>query len=268
MDVFDAHMRSGYVGRAEIFDRTFGRLCAYPAPELLDAVTVSAGRLLDVGCGSGSVTTSALSRGADVTAVDTEGSMLDLTRERAPDAAVLRAALPSLPFPDDSFDAIVASFVLNHVSDPLASLTELARVLRPGGRVAATIWPHPPTPLHELLGRVLTETGLAPTARPVRLAPDKDFDRDPDGFAGLLTRAGFAAVTCRRIDWTHRVDPEVWWSGPANGLHELGKRLVKQPPDTVARVKRHYDLLAREYLTDSGDLALPTAALLAVGTAP
>lgn len=269
MDAFDEHMRSGYVGRAEVFDRTFGRLCAYPAPELLDAVGAAAGlRLLDVGCGTGTVTTAAARRGARVTAVDSEDSMVDLTRKRVPQAEVLLGALPRLPVADAAFGAVVASFVVNHVGDPAASVAELRRVLRPGGRIGVTIWPQPPTVLHQLFGRVMTETGLAEVANPVRLAPDKDFDRDPDGLAGLLTQAGLTAVECRRIEWTHRVDPEEWWSGPAAGLHELGKRLAKQSADTVAEVKRHYDRLAAEFRTKDGELALPTAALLAVGTAP
>lgn len=269
MTNFDQYMREGYTGRAEAFDRTFGRLCAYPAPALLDEVGATAGqRLLDVGCGSGTVAALAVERGATVTAVDVETSMLDLTRQRVPEAEVLKAALPRLPIRDADFDTVAANFVVNHVGDPLAAVAELRRVLRSGGRIGVTIWPQPPSTLHRLFGRVVTETGLADTVHPVRLPEDKDFGRDPEGLADLLTRAGFTAVTCRRVEWTHRVDAEVWWSAPAAGLHELGKRLAGQPAEVVARVKAHYDTLAAEFRTDTGELALPTQALLATGTAP
>ena len=52
-----------------------------------------------------------------------------------PDAEVVAVGAEHLPFPDDSFDTAVVTFVLCSVSDPSAALTEIARVLRPGGRL-------------------------------------------------------------------------------------------------------------------------------------
>ncbi|MGH8879095.1 MAG: class I SAM-dependent methyltransferase, partial [Stackebrandtia sp.] len=121
MNEFDTRIRNTYAGRAELYARTFGKLCAHPVSELLDAVGVAAGhRVLDVGCGSGSVSAAALSRNASVTAIDAEPSMVELTRKAAPEAAVSRQVLPDLSFADASFDAVVGNFVVNQVADPRA----------------------------------------------------------------------------------------------------------------------------------------------------
>ena len=58
---------------------------------------------------------------------------------------------------------------------------------------------------------------------------------------------------------------EDWWSGPANGLGTAGHVIAAQTPEMVARIKASFDRLSAPYLDGAGMLALPTAALLAVG---
>ncbi|MEH0845245.1 hypothetical protein V6U81_22915 [Micromonospora sp. CPCC 205711] len=73
MTSFDDHERDRWAGRAEAYRRSFALLCAYPVGELLDAAGVGpGGRVLDVGCGTGTVTARAADRGA---AVDAEPGM-------------------------------------------------------------------------------------------------------------------------------------------------------------------------------------------------
>ncbi|NES30017.1 methyltransferase domain-containing protein [Micromonospora terminaliae] len=261
---FDAHERSRWAGRAEAYARSFGRLCAYPAEALLDAAGVRAGRrVIDVGTGPGTVAALALGRGAEVVAVDAEPSMLDAARRNAPGADVRAAALPDLPVPTGGFDAAVANFVLNHVGDPAAGVAELRRVVRPGGRVAVTVWPVPHPPLQGLWGTALAAAGVATPADLPRLPPERDFPRTEAGFAGLLAAAGLADVRCVTLTWAHRADPEDWWAGPAAGISAIGLVLQRQPPAVRERVRREYDRLAAPYRQPDGSLALPTAALLA-----
>lgn len=96
-------------------------------------------RVLDVGCGDGVLTCVAASRGARVVGVDPDSSMLGAARARADRAGVkadfLDGHIERLRFADASFDAVVAVTVLCFVSDASAALREMARVLRPGGRV-------------------------------------------------------------------------------------------------------------------------------------
>ena len=178
------------------------------------------------------------------------------------------AALPELPFPAGSFDAIAGNFVLNHVGDPAGTFTELRRVARPGGRIAVTVWPSPPGEAQQLWGRVFEAAGVPRPADLPRLAAHREFPRTPDGLAGLLRRSGLTAVRCATLTWTHRTDPEAWWSGPAHGLGTPGIILRRQDAGTIATIRRHYDELTAPYRTPGGKLALPATALLATGSAP
>ncbi|MFB7662873.1 class I SAM-dependent methyltransferase [Kitasatospora sp. NPDC056138] len=258
---FDAHERDLWAGRAVAYQGSFARLCAHAVPALLDAAGVARGvRLLDVGTGPGTVAAAAGERGARVTAVDADPGMVELAAAGAPRAEVRVAVLPRLPFADGEFDAVTANFVVNHVEDPIAALAELRRVTRPGGRIAATIWPGGPNPGMSLFDRALTEGGAE---RPELPRVPVEFERDPDGFAGLLVRAGWPGARCREVRWVHRPAPEEWWSGPAGGVANVGRVLTSQSPETVARIKAVYDRLAGERLGPDGLLGFEVTALLA-----
>jgi SAM-dependent methyltransferase len=263
---FDRHERERWSGRAGAYTRSFGLLCAYAGEMLLDAGSVRAGTaVLDVGTGPGTVAALAATRGARVAAVDPEPSMVSTASRLVPEVRL--GALPELPFGDGEFDAVVANFVLNHVGEPRAAVGELARVTRPGGRVAVTIWPYPQPALQALWGEVLAASGVSQPGSAPRLDPAEDFARTEDGLAGLLGTA-LTEVRVRRVEWTHRADPEEWWSGPANGISALGQILETLPSDEVAKVRAAYDRLTVAYLGAGGLLEPPTAALLGSGVRP
>jgi SAM-dependent methyltransferase len=264
---FDEHERSMWAGRASAFERSVGLLCAYPADHLLDAAGVEDGcRVLDVGTGTGTVAARATGRGAVVVAVDAEPSMLDVVRRRVPAAEVRHVVLPDLPFPDGCFGAAVGNFVINHVGDPAAAIAEFRRVVGRGGRVAVTIWPYPQPPVQRLWWQVFDAAGAARQTEMLAPPQDKDFARTRDGLSGLLREAGLDDVRCAVVTWTHRVDPEDWWSGPANGIGMAGLMMRSQPPSMIARIRREYDQAIADYRDGDGLLALPAAALLASGT--
>jgi len=102
---------------------------------------VAGRRILDAGCGSGPLLTALRDRGAIVTGIDTSAGMLKLARQRLGDEADLRVADLGgpLPFPDATFDDVVASLVLHYLEDWTAPLAELRRVLKPGGRLIASV---------------------------------------------------------------------------------------------------------------------------------
>lgn len=267
MTTYDLLKQRAWAGRAEAYAQTFELLCAHAIDPLLDASHISPGaRLLDVGTGTGAVAAAALARGAQVTAVDPDPDMRRLAVRAAPGAEVLSGALPALAFDDGTFDAVVANFVVNHVGDPLAGVAELARIVRPRGWVAVSIWPRPLTELHRLWEDVIEASGVqGPPA--ATLVPGNDFARTSEGCSRLLTQAGLQAVEATTVSFVHEVDPEAWWSGPARGVASIGSVVEAQGPERAAHMKYHYDRISRRYLGADGLLHLPSAAIIAHGRA-
>ncbi|PZS34095.1 MAG: SAM-dependent methyltransferase [Pseudonocardiales bacterium] len=100
---------------------------------------------LDVGCGPGSLTAVLveLLGAASVSAVDPSEPFVAAIRTRFEgDVDVHRASAEKLPFADDTFDLALAQLVVHFMAEPVAGLSEMARVTRPGGLVAASVWDH------------------------------------------------------------------------------------------------------------------------------
>ena len=114
----------------------------YMRPAIVNlAADVAGRRVLDAGCGSGPLFAALRDRGAIVTGFDQSAKMLEIARRRLGDGADLRVADLGrpLPFPDGAFDDVIASLVLHYLQDWTAPLAELRRVLRPGGRLIASV---------------------------------------------------------------------------------------------------------------------------------
>ncbi len=182
-------------------------------------------RLLDLGCGGGRHAYEAMRRGALVTAIDADASEIK-------DTAALMSALATddpatatrggkgtagvgdarcLPFPDASFDRVIAAEVLEHIPEDRRAMAELARVLRPGGTMAVTVprwWP-------ELVNWVLSD----------------DYHDNPGGHLriyrrrGLVGRLRAAGVEPYGSHHAHALHSPFWWLrcavGVANDEHPL-----------------------------------------------
>lgn len=102
---------------------------------------VAGRRILDAGCGSGPLSAALRDRGAVVTGIDASAGMLALARQRLGEDVALHVVdlRDRLPFTDGAFDDVVASLVLHYLEDWGPTLAELRRVLRPGGRLIASV---------------------------------------------------------------------------------------------------------------------------------
>ncbi|WP_368744595.1 class I SAM-dependent methyltransferase [Desertibaculum subflavum] len=107
---------------------------------ILDLIgEVGGRRVLDVGCGDGALAVDLLRRGAEVTGIDVSSAMIEAAKRRAAglrgDIAFEIADARKLPFPDASFDVVTAITILCFIEDAQPVFREIARVLRPGGRL-------------------------------------------------------------------------------------------------------------------------------------
>jgi len=137
--IYDATAAAGY-------ERGFARISSHFIPFLLRAGDVSSGhRVLDVATGTGLASEAALAivgPTGHVTATDISPQMAERARERlngAPNTTVRVEDGQALSLPDESFDAVICSLGLMFFPDPARGLAEFRRVLRPGGRAAASV---------------------------------------------------------------------------------------------------------------------------------
>lgn len=115
------------------------------APQVADAARIQSGqRVLDVGCGTGILAREIASRIGSkgrVVGIDPSPGMLAVAKQLAPPAVEWREGVAeSLPFPDQSFEAVVSQFALMFFTDRRQALREMLRVLTPGGRLAVAVW--------------------------------------------------------------------------------------------------------------------------------
>jgi demethylmenaquinone methyltransferase/2-methoxy-6-polyprenyl-1,4-benzoquinol methylase len=129
-------------------------------------------RVLDVATGTGMVAAELLARapGCRVVGIDQSAEMLAAARARFAGGSGERIELiegqaEALPFADGSFDVLTVTYLLRYVDDPRATVGELARVVRPGGRVASLEFGVPPWLPARMAWRLYTRVGLPTLGR-------------------------------------------------------------------------------------------------------
>jgi SAM-dependent methyltransferase len=265
---FKAFEAAGWSERAATFETLVARATGEAIEPLLDAVGVHAGtRVLDVGCGLGTLAAAAAARGARATGVDLAEGMLEEARRRHPALELVLGDVEDLPFGEGSFEAVTAAFVVNHLADPERGAAELARVARPGGRVGLAMW----GPLDEvaLLGlptAAATAAGLDEHAIPV--GPSGERFTDTGELTGLLSGAGLADVTLREIAFTlHAADFDELWAGVLGGTVRASTRLATASPEARERARAELERLAERHRAGDG-YELPTTIRIAAGRRP
>ncbi|HYH11506.1 MAG TPA: methyltransferase domain-containing protein [Thermomicrobiales bacterium] len=136
---------TGMWSLGDAYEPYAGRWSRLVAREFLDWLNVPPGsRWLDVGCGTGAVSSTilAVASPSEVTGVDPSPGFASYAREhvRDPRATFMVGDATALPFPAAAFDATVAGLVLNFVSDTQSAVAEMTRVTRAGGVVGAYVW--------------------------------------------------------------------------------------------------------------------------------
>ncbi|GHB57090.1 methyltransferase [Streptomyces cirratus] len=210
----------------DAYERYMGRWSRLVADRFVDWLGVADGAVwLDVGCGTGALTSSVARRARPRLVVGADRSAGFLTAARAatgPLARFVRADARSLPVRDGACDAVVSALALNFLPTPDTALTEAARATRPGGLVACYVWDYGEG--MELLGRfweaatlldpaaaALDERHRFPLCRPEALrALWTAAGLDGVHVAPIEVRAGFAA-------FAELWEPFLAGQGPAPG---------------------------------------------------
>jgi SAM-dependent methyltransferase len=195
---------------AEYFERSLAR---YDGAFLAAARVGPADRVLDVGCGTGKNARDAarLAAAGSVLGVDLSARMIGVARETAArerlgNVSFEQADAQVHPFPDAAFDVAISRTGAMFFGDPVAAFGNIARALRPGGRLVLLVWAPPPE------NEWITEITTAFAAGRVLPPPPPDAPgpfslSDPDRVRRVLTTAGFADP---EIEAVH----EPMWFGP------------------------------------------------------
>jgi SAM-dependent methyltransferase len=191
----------GWVRNERIFDAV---LAPFTAALLGAADLDSARRVLDVGCGSGTLLDAAVAAGADAVGVDISPAMVEAARRRVPAATVvtadaqtddLLAAAPGAPF-----DRVVSRFGVMFFAEPETAFVNIRSATSPGARLTFVCWREGPTYMFSIGLRALTARLAEPPSPPKPGAPGPMGFADAHRIRDVLTVAGWSDVTIEPRD--------------------------------------------------------------------
>ena len=229
------------------YDRRMGRLSPVAGEAFLRWLDLAGGlKWLDVGCGTGAFTSLIRERAAPgaISAVDPSEAQIAFAQGKsiAADVNFRHGDVMALPFDDDAFDVAVMALVIQYVPDRTKAMSELCRVVRPGGTIAAYVWPgwndgHPLRFLREAADSV----GGARPRRP------GDQIRTVEALVELFTVTGLDAVEGRAMDLQFTFDDidDFLTSLPPDEANNMSpadlaqmKTVLKErvPPDADGRI--------------------------------
>jgi len=256
--------QAGWNATAHKYDQHFGTITPEFRAALLDAAGVKEGlRVLDIATGPGYVAGAAAARGADAIGVDFAPNMVTEARKRHPQAMFQEGDAEDLPFPDETFDAVVSSFGMLHVSRAEVVLMEVQRVLRPGGRFAFTVWGKP--------NETVIATGILLRAIETHGTTDVGFPPGPPMFRfsdhdearKTLLGAGFVDPQVTDLPCLWNLDsPDALIQTFAEAGVRAGELLRLQTPEAIEAIKT---FVHREvsFYEQEGVFRVPMGAVLA-----
>ena len=258
--------RTGWGAYIEGYNDTFGAVTRQTAQATLDAARVGNGtRMLDICCGPGMLSEAAARRGARATGLDFPG-VVELARKLVPAAEFISGDAVDLPFPDNSFDAVVCGYGVMHIPDPEKGMREMLRVLRPGGYAALTVWDNDPASVLGLVYHAVHD--YANLNVPLPHGPSIFQFSSLEKMRNTLTEIGFVKAEAALF-------PQYWRLKSArqilDAVHEGTVRtravLAAQTPEVIAKITAHIEAGIAAVRSDAG-FDVPMPAIIGSGGKP
>jgi len=266
---FIAFELAGWDRRIEGYDHVLGPVSRQTVKPTLDAARVEVGmRVLDVCSGPGMLAEGAIQRGATAIGLDFSGEVVEFARMRVPGAKFQRGDAQNLPFPENSFDAVICGYGIMHVPEPEVALREMKRVLRPGGRVALSVWDGAsPTSAFALTYAAVRQHGTLDISLPH--GPDFFQFGTPTKMKHALAEVGFLAVEADFIPqkWTVNSADEVC-DALRNGTVRASALLSAQSDAAIREIRAFFAATLARYRTETGQLEVPLPAIVGSGAKP
>lgn len=267
-EAFRAFEHEGWERIPDSYHRAFASLTAQFIEPLLDAARVAKGaRVLDVATGPGYVAAAAAARGAKVTGVDFSRAMVERARRDHPGVEFEEGDAESLGFAEGSFDAVVMNYGLLHLARPDQALAEARRVLRPGGRLAFTVW----RPPERAIGFGIVLDAIREHGRmdaPVPAGPPFFRFGDPVESRRALEAAGLVEPGSREIAQTWRLPAaDALFAFMRTSTVRTGALLAAQSAADLEAIRHAVTAKAAVYCKHD-TLELPMPALLTWGSRP
>lgn len=235
---------------------------------LLDAAEVSSGkRVLDLCCGPGHASDAIRRRDGTPLGVDFAPEMIALARQKWPGLAFEVGDAENLAYPDRSFDAVAMNFGLLHLARPEAALRHIARVLKPGGRFAFTVWATPADSIgHRIMLGALNAHGTMEVGLPA--GPPLFRFADPQECAALLAGVGLTDMTFGKLQLRLDVPaPDGLFEAYTAGAVRIAIILARQSPEALVKIREAARAASAQYQKD-GMLGIPMTAVLVSGCRP
>ena len=266
---FHEFERQGWETSASAYSQHLGRLTSAAIPRLLDAVDAQTGtRLIDLATGPGYVAAATHQRGCYVVAVDFSENMIALAKSRNDPRIDFQVAdVEKLPQADASFDAALMNFGILHLSQPERGLSEIFRLLKPGGKMAFTVWAGP----EEAEGLNLVRRAIETFGNPNVSIPD-----GPSFFAfadsvhtdRVLTDLGFVTIAAQNLSLVWVLDSaQDLFTALYEGTARTGELLRRQHPDALEAIQRAVAGNCAPYVSD-GKARIPMPAILHTAAKP